>query len=311
MSGIARPAALEALNTSLSKAFQEAMQTPLFPDTEMAGLCTTVPSTSEFNTYGWLANMGGMREWLGARVVNGMRERKYTIYNKTYEKTIGVSRNELEDGQVASASFAMSQIAYAARSLKEDLLLSVLEGAHAGTVAGTCYDGQYFFDTDHPTDLDGTGTQRNYYSSALALDATNLKAAIAAMQAFKGENGRPFGVGQRGLVLLVPPGKWGAALDACEAKTVSTGGENILASKYNVRPVQWARLSSTTKWYLFDISSPGPGPFIWQPRSGPEMVSKVSPNDDNVFHNDEYLWGVKVRAGMGLGMWFKAFAGDT
>lgn len=309
MSGIARPAALEALNTSLSKAFQEAMQTPLF--TETMGMCTTIPSTSEFNTYAFLATHGGMREFVGARVLDGMKERRFTIYNKKYEKTIAVSRDELDDGQVASAQFAMSQIAYAARVLQEDLLLAVLEGGAAATVAGTCYDGQYFFDTDHPTDLDSTGTQRNYYASGLALDATNLKAAIALMQAFAGENGRPLGIGQRGLVLLVPPGKWGAALDACEARTVSTGGENILASKYNVTPVSWARLSSATRWFLLDLASPGPKPFIYQPRRAPEFVSKTSPSDDNVFEREEYVWGVSARAGMGYGPWFKAFSADT
>lgn len=309
MSGIARPAALEALNTSLSKAFQEAMQTPIFSET--AGMCTTIPSTTEFNTYGWLASMGGMREWLGARIVEGMKERRFTIYNKKYEKTVGVGVDELDDGSVATAQFAMASIATAARVLQEDLLLAVLEGGAAATVAGTCYDGQYFFDTDHPTDLDGTGTQRNYYSTGLALDATNLKAAIAAMQSFKGENGRPLGVGQRGLTLLVAPGSWGAAIDAAEAKTISTGGENILASKYNVKPVQWARLTSATRWFLLDLSSPGPAPFIWQPRLAPQFVSKTSPSDDNVFERDEYLWGAKARAGMGYGMWFKAFSADT
>lgn len=309
MSGLQRPAALEALNTTLYKTFQEAMQTPSFAETN--GFFTTMPSSSEFNTYGWMATLAGMREWIGPRVYEGLKERSYTIYNKTYEKTIAVPRERLDDGQVADATFAMGEIARSAAQLPDDLLLALLEGGAASTVGGLAYDGQFFYDTDHPTNLDATGTQRNYYASALALDATNLKSAIALMTAYQNEAGRPLGVGQGGLTLLVPPALWGTALDAVEAKTVSAGGENILATKYNIRPIQWARLATATRWFLFDLSSPGPKPFILQRRRNPTFVSKVSANDPNVFERNEYVWGTDCRMGAGYGMWFKAFSAQS
>ncbi len=309
MSGLQRPAALEALSTQLFKIFQEGMRMPTFAETN--GFFTKVPSTTEFNTYGWLANVTGMREWIGHRIVDGLKERSYTIYNKDYEKTIGVARNAIEDGMVADATMAMEQLVMAAQQLPDDLLLALIEGGQAATVAGLAYDGQFFYDTDHPTDLDATGTQRNYYASGLALDATNLKAAIAAMQGFKGENDKPLGVGQSGLTLMVSPSQWGTALDITEAKTVSTGGENVLATKFNVKPIQWARLSSTTRWFLFDLSSPGPKPFILQPRKPAQYVSKTKADDDNVFFDKQHIWGVDARMGAGYGLWFKAFSAAT
>ena len=309
MSGLQRPAALEALNTRLFKVFQEGMKAPTFAQT--AGFFSSYPSSNEFNTYAWLASISGMREWIGPRIVDGLKERSYTIYNKDYEKTIGVARNALEDGNVADAVMAMEALVEVAARLPDDLLLALIEGGQAAAVAGLAYDGQYFYDTDHPTDLDASGTQRNYYSSGLGLDATNLKSAIASMQGFKGENGLPLGVGQNGLTLLVPPALWGTALDACDAKTVSTGGENIIATKYNVRPIQWARLSSTTRWFLFDLASPGPKPFILQTRKAAQFQSKTASNDDNVFFDKEYIWGVDARMGAGYGLWFKAFSAAT
>lgn len=310
MSGLQRPAALEALNTKLFKIFQEGMQQPNFAETN--NFFTKVPSTNEFNTYGWLANVTGMREWIGPRIVDGLKERSYTIYNKDYEKTLAVARNAIDDGNVADAVMAMEQLVTVTQQLPDDLLLGLLEGGQAATVGGLAYDGQFFYDTDHPTDIDlVSGTQRNYYASGLALDATNLKAAIAAMQSFKGENGKPLGVGQNGLVLLVSPSQWGTALDATEAKTVSTGGENILATKFNVKPIQWARLGSTTRWFIFDLASPGPKPFILQNRKSPVYVSKTRPEDDNVFWDKQFVWGSDARQGAGYGLWFKGFSAAT
>lgn len=305
MSGIQRPAALEALNTRLFKTFQAGMLQPRF--SSVNAFFTDVPSSSEFNTYAWLANLGGMREWIGPRVLEGLKERLFTIYNKNYEKTISVLEDKLNDGQLADAQFAMEQLVEAAATLKDDLLLDLIENG-ASRVG---YDGQNFFDTDHPQDLDASGTQRNYYASGLGFDATNLKAIVAAMQGFKNENGKPMGIGDRGLVALFPPALWGTALDALEAKTLTNGGENILVTKYNVTPISWARLTSSTRYYVFDLSSPGPKPFIFQSRQAPRYVSKTAPSDDNVFSRKELVWGVDARAGAGYGMWQKAFSASS
>lgn len=305
--GVQRPAALEALLTKLHKLFMEGQRQSF---AAKHGFFQEFPSDTKSNTYGWLAGMTGMREWIGARHVEALKERSYTIVNKPYEKTLGVLRDAIEDGMLGDAEMAMSELVKVVNNLDDDLLLALMEGGQAATVAGLAYDGQYFYDTDHPISLDSTGTQRNYYASGLALDATNLKAAIAAMMAFKGESGNPFGVGQAGLVLTVPPGLWGAALDAAEAKTVSTGGENIIATKMNVTPVVWARLGTSTRWFLNDLSdvTPGPKPFMIQRRRKPTFVTKTAPTDDNVFMDRTFLFGADARVGAGYGAWQKSFS---
>jgi len=237
-------------------------------------------------------------------MVEGVKERAYTIYNKHYEKTFGVNIDRLNDGQIADASFMMNELADAAATLADDLLLDLVENGQTRL----CYDGQYFYDTDHPTDLDGTGSQRNYYASGLSFDATNLKAAIATMEQFKGENERPLGIGQNGLALLLPSGLWGSAMDAVEAKTVSTGGENTLVTKYGITPIKWTRLTSSTRWFLFDLRSSGPGPFIRQVRQAAKYTTKTSATDDNVFDRNENVYGVDAREGAGYGIWAKAFS---
>lgn len=310
MGGLQTTATLRALQTKLYKIFMEGRKDSFAISN---GFFQDFPSDGPSNTYGWLAGLTGMREWIGPRVVEGMKERSYTIVNKTYEKTIGIMREALEDGMVADATMAMAELVKVVNRLDDDLLLALIEGGQAATVAGLAYDGQYFYDTDHPIDLDSSGSQRNYYASALALDATNLKTIVATMRAFKGESNIPFGIGQDGLTCLAPPGKEGALMDAIEAKTVSTGGENILATKYNIKPLIWSRLSSATRYFVFDLSpnTPGPKPFMRQVRRAPAFVSKVSPTEDNVFSDNQFIWGADARIGAGYGAWQKAFSADT
>lgn len=304
MSGIQRPAVLEALNTKLFTLFQEGMKVVPFGQAEQ--LWTEVPSDSEFNTYGWLAAIAGMREWIGPRVFHGLKERVFQIYNKHYENSIAVNLDRLADGQIADAQMAMSSLAQEAAMLPEDLLVALLEGGQA--VVG--YDGQFLFDTDHPTNIDSvTGTQRNYYASGLALDATNLNTAIVTMMGYRAENGRPLRSNPN--LLIVPPALYKTALDLVEAKTLSAGGENTYASKFNLKVVVLQRATSATRWWLVDTQSPGPKPFILQRRLGTRFVSRTSPNDSNVFEQNEAQWGVDARLGMGPGLWFRIFSAQA
>ena len=56
-----------------------------------------VPSSNKYNDYGWLEALPGMREWLGDRVIKNLKEKSYTITNVSYEATIGVDRDDIED----------------------------------------------------------------------------------------------------------------------------------------------------------------------------------------------------------------------
>jgi len=55
-------------------------------------------------------------------------------------------------------------------------------------------------------------------------------------------------------------------------------------------------------WYLMDLSKPL-RPFIFQERKKAELVSKTSPNDDNVFWQRKLVWGVDARYAAGYGYW--------
>jgi len=149
-------ASLDALRTGFSAAFKSGLgMAPLFKDR----VAMTIKSSTASNTYGWLNQMPGMREWIGARVIQNLAESSYVIANKHYEETVGVDRNDIEDDNLGTYSMLMTRLGEAAAAFPEQLVWDLLKNGFSTN----CYDGQFFFDTDHPIVLaDGsTSTYAN------------------------------------------------------------------------------------------------------------------------------------------------------
>lgn len=128
-------------------------------------IATTVPSSTGTEEYGWLGSFPNMREWLGDRVVNGAKSHGYSIKNKPFELTVGVPRPSIEDDQYGVYTPMMTEMGRAAAANPDQLVFSLLSAGNATL----CYDGQFFFDTDHPvTGADGVtvASQSNYDDNA-------------------------------------------------------------------------------------------------------------------------------------------------
>lgn len=143
---------LQALRAGFQTQFQGAFDvTPKLKDR----VAMTVSSTVASNTYGWLASMSGMREWVGSRVIDNISEASYTIANRHFEKTVGVDRNDIEDDNLGNYGPMFAMMGDLAASFPETLTWDLLKAGFATN----CWDGQFFFDTDHPViDKDGVAT---------------------------------------------------------------------------------------------------------------------------------------------------------
>lgn len=119
----------------------------------------TVPSTGAEETYPWLGSMPRFREWIGDRVFNSLKTHGYTIKNKPFEVSIEVDRDHLEDDKLGIYTPMFSELGGQSKTHPDELVFAAL----AAGFSTPCYDGQYFFDTDHPVELaDGTmGTWSN------------------------------------------------------------------------------------------------------------------------------------------------------
>jgi phage major head subunit gpT-like protein len=119
-------------------------------------IATTVPSSTKTNDYPWLGKIPGLIEWIGDRQINNLAKHGYSITNKPFESTIAVDRDELEDDTYGVYSPMMETLGTNAAIHPDKLIYALL----AAGFATPCYDGQYFFDTDHSV-LDASGAPQS------------------------------------------------------------------------------------------------------------------------------------------------------
>ena len=105
-----------------------------------------VQSGTAIETYGWLGATTQFREWLGDRVIQNLELHDYSIKNKEFENTVSVPRSKIEDDQYGIYSPLIEQLGQDAKEHPATLVYSHLKNGFTGK----CYDGQFFFDTDHP-----------------------------------------------------------------------------------------------------------------------------------------------------------------
>lgn len=139
---------LAILNQAFSGAFKSglAQAAPMWSQA-----ATLVPSTTSENKYGWLGKITRFREWIGERHIQNLVVHDYAIKNKPFENTVGVDRDEIEDDQYGVYTPVIQQLGQDAALHPDELVFGLLNAAFNTP----CYDGQYFFDTDHPVGAPG------------------------------------------------------------------------------------------------------------------------------------------------------------
>ena len=127
-----------AFNTLFTKAFES--QKPTYDR-----IATVVPSTTDAETYAWLGDIPGMREWVGDREIQNLSGSDYTIKNKDFELTVGVPRNSVEDDKIGLYNPSIQMLGESAAMHPDELVYGLL----ASGFTAKCYDGKAFFATDH------------------------------------------------------------------------------------------------------------------------------------------------------------------
>lgn len=142
---------LSTLTTGFKASFQEGFRTT---ETYWQRIATMVPSSTKTENYAWLGQFPRLREWIGDRQVKNLSQSAYTITNRKFESTVAVKRDDIEDDQYGVYSPLMKEMGFSAATHPDELVFELL----AAGFTTECYDGQYFFDSDHPV---GTGVVSN------------------------------------------------------------------------------------------------------------------------------------------------------
>ncbi|OWS76301.1 head protein [Pantoea sp. VS1] len=288
---------LRTIFVGLKSTFQNAFnQTP----TDWTQIAMVVPSSTKEENYAWLSRFPKMREWLGEKVVKQLEGFSYTIRNKDWEATIEVDRNDIEDDTMLGYAQQAQGAGQSAAELPADIIGRLLSGGFTSL----CYDGQYFFDTDHPV---GKGVQSNKSTKKLAVTSlaaaqAGYGAARAAMRNFKDNEGENLRI-QPGL-LVVPPALEDVANYLMTADRFPDNTPNTY--KGTAKVLVWPGLATDTEWYLFDVSKPVK-PIVYQERKKPVFVEQTDMDSDQVFLNKKFKFGAEARSNGGYGFWQMAF----
>ena len=149
---IVNRATLTAAFTGFKTTFNQAFSTAA---NDWDKVAMTVPSQTRQETYAWLGSTTRFREWIGDRVIQNLGTHDFTIKNKSWENTIGVNRDDIEDDTLGVYTPLFQQLGQDAKTHPDELVFALLKDGFGQT----CYDGQYFFDTDHPVlGADGSPT---------------------------------------------------------------------------------------------------------------------------------------------------------
>lgn len=140
--------ALAALYTAVKMHFNEGRNsyTPLW-----SRIATMVKSTTSQEDYAWLGEFSRLKEWVGDRTIEQMRVYDYSVKNKKFEATEGIKAEYIEDDTYGVLMPKFADMGYAAATHPDELVFQLLANGF-GTL---CYDGQNFFDTDHPVGKKG------------------------------------------------------------------------------------------------------------------------------------------------------------
>ncbi len=150
--------ALQSINDGVSLAFNSQLYAA--PGIYKA-FSFDAPSTGEEEFYPRLDMLKGLREWVGDRVVNSLSISTFAIKNKTFEETIGIRREQVEDDKYGFLTPIAGEMGLNASRLPDLLIAALMLKAHTMP----CWDGQNFCDAGHPNfNRDGTATTVTNYA---------------------------------------------------------------------------------------------------------------------------------------------------
>jgi phage major head subunit gpT-like protein len=286
---------------TLTKKFDNRLQSasPLYPS-----VCTVIPSDGYDEAYGMLGNMPGMQEWLGDRKFQELRAANFTIANKHWESSLLIKKTDIADDRMMMYGPLMEQLAIEAAFHPDELFFTALVNGESTA----CFDGQYFFDTDHAWGDSGTQSNDLTYAAATGTAPTAAEFRAAFHQArtkmlqYKNDQGkflnRPTVGRMSDLLLLVPPEQELAAFEGLTAPVLSNNTNVVLDVP---RIVVCPQLTDATKFYLFNMGGVL-RPMVFQAR---EALSRQMKGLDDIETKDVKFM-TEARYNVGYLAWWTA-----
>ncbi len=137
---------LQTLRRTFSAAFNQGLLGA--PPITMEQFATPIPMATNVVELGMIKQIPGLREWVGDRVFHRLAAHGYFMAAKTYEDSVSVPRDQIEDDNLGLFTNSMQQLGQNAAVHADQLLSALL--ANGDDATSLAYDGQPFFSATHP-----------------------------------------------------------------------------------------------------------------------------------------------------------------
>lgn len=277
------------------------------------GVSNYFGSDQSSETYPWLGMPPALREWIGGRQAKGFSQNGVTIENKHFEATLEIALKDLRRDKTGQIRARLAEFAQRGQSHFASLLSTLIVNGPS-TV---CYDGQYFFDTDHSEGSSGTlNNDITTDISALPVETHGvvtapskeemlqaITASISQFFTFTDDRGEPINEDARSFLVMVPVGL-AAAAQAALSRTNVNGPGIFEMDGYNIALAVNPRLTSggwTDEFVTFRTDG-SIKPLIRQEETTPDLKVKDE-TSEFAFDNDAIQIGIDTWRNVGYGRW--------
>lgn len=278
-------------------------------------------SNTKDESYAWIGDTPQMREWIGQRHIQQLSEYDYTIRNRKFEVSLGVYQDEIEDDKVSQVQGRIDSLGTASEEHWNDMISDLM----IASTSTLCYDGQFFFDSDHPAkDQKGNDiVQSNKITFDISdaptggsnkgqpdnpspeIMAMGIMAAVRQIWKMRSDTGRLLNRNARKFYIVVPDQLYSAATLAMTQEYYGIAVSNILKAQTNLsfELLVDPNLTWTDQYAVFRGDGAGfMKPFVLQ-QQGKVNYEEVTHGSKHYFDTKQHLFGYDVRRGGGYGLY--------
>jgi phage major head subunit gpT-like protein len=260
---------------------------------------------TETSVFGFLAEMPEFTKFKGETNYIRPKTGSYQITVDDYCWATSIGKNDVKYDRFGLFTGRFKSAGAASKRFYEKNV-SLLQKNGKTNTYGLAFDGQYFYDTDHPVGLDGSGSTFQNLWTGMALTKANIQTRYQYMCDLKDAYGNNLGI--RPNIIEYGPLMMLDAVDIFESSMIAnvagTAGISNAAmqwlTKMGLTPIMNPNLGETGVWYLHDTRIMKP--FIITEETPPTGIqARENPEDPSVWENNEYLYKADATAGFGYG----------
>jgi phage major head subunit gpT-like protein len=283
---------------------QEYNQTIAVEQARLSALIMEIPLGDQMGNkvqLDWLGAAPQMREWVDEKRAIGLGNYAWSVVVKRYEASFDVDLDALRDARFNPYEARLREMSSNAARLRYTLLSDLIVGG----AATACYDGQFFFDTDHSegdsgvqsNKLVGTGTSQASVES-------DFYSAKSALMGFRDDKNAPLAPNDfRPLVWIPNNPTLEQRFRTLQGAATIAQTSNVLAGAFDL--VVDPRLTDANDWFMFR-SDGVMRPFIVVNREEASYADNFASQSEDVFKRRKGMASVEARLAATYGMWQRA-----